>query len=286
MKHELSKAPEKKYLLKKYEINGLTISESMYPPRLRQPKHTHQRASFSFVVTGNYFETLGKQSATRQASTIIFHPPEESHAVEFQDNVRILNVHFDATRLAYLRENSIIVESSMIRRTGDIAFLGHRIHEEFWRMDDVSTLAIEGLILEILAETYRRKDRALEKDCPIWLGQIEDFLRQNFSQSLTVEHIAKIAGVHPVHLTRVFRRRHRCTVGEYIRRLRIEFACRQLSKTPNSLSYIALAAGFADQSHFSKSFKTILGLTPAEYRKNFKAGSTQTKMFYPFYNKG
>ena len=50
-----------------------------------------------------------------------------------------------------------------------------------------------------------------------------------------------------------------------MRQLRIEFARRQLAGDA-SLSTIAAAAGFCDQSHFTRLFKQYMGLTPAEYR--------------------
>jgi AraC family transcriptional regulator len=55
-------------------------------------------------------------------------------------------------------------------------------------------------------------------------------------------------------------------VGEYIRRLRIEFACHSLS-TSTSLIEVALAAGFADQSHSARAFKLQTGMSPATYRR-------------------
>ena len=59
---------------------------------------------------------------------------------------------------------------------------------------------------------------------------------------------------------------YRTTVGEYVRRLRLDWATRQLSETEVSITEIALAAGFYDQSHFSHLFKQHTGFTPAEFR--------------------
>ncbi|MDQ3816788.1 MAG: AraC family transcriptional regulator, partial [Acidobacteriota bacterium] len=106
---------------------------------------------------------------------------------------------------------------------------------------------------------------------PRWLRCAREFLHDNFSEPLVLEDVAKIAGVHTVHLARVFRQRFGCTVGVYLRRLRVEYACRQLSSTRLSLSEIAHAAGFSDQSHLTKTFKNFFGLTPSEYRKIFRA---------------
>jgi AraC family transcriptional regulator len=51
----------------------------------------------------------------------------------------------------------------------------------------------------------------------------------------------------------------------------VEFAGRQLATSALPLVEVALAAGFSDQSHFTKIFKRQMGMTPAEYQKNFHA---------------
>jgi len=249
------------------EINGLNLSDVIYSPNLRQPRHTHKYASFSYVLSGSYEESFNRKPFLRRASTIIIHPPEEAHAVNFGTNVQILNVQFDFKRLAVIREHTAVLETAASFRTENISHLARRIYQEFQSPDAFSSMAIEGLILEILAEVSRSKTVSGEKNCPRWLEQVRDFLHDNFAGSFFVEDVAKIAGVHPVHLSRVFRQKFGCTIGEYVRRLRVEFANRQISATEAPLSEIALAAGFADQSHLNKTFKSVFGLTPAEHRK-------------------
>jgi AraC family transcriptional regulator len=78
--------------------------------------------------------------------------------------------------------------------------------------------------------------------------------------------IAAAAGIHPVHLARVFRRHCGYTLGDYVRKLRVDFAARQLLATDEPLAGIAFAAGFSDQSHFTKVFKRQTGMTPADFR--------------------
>jgi AraC family transcriptional regulator len=74
-------------------------------------------------------------------------------------------------------------------------------------------------------------------------------------------------GVHPVHLVRVFRKFQHCTVGEYIRQLRIDYARERMLSSNDPLIEIALSSGFADHTHFSRSFKRVTGMTPSEFRK-------------------
>jgi AraC family transcriptional regulator len=135
-------------------------------------------------------------------------------------------------------------------------------------MDSASALAIEGLVLEILAEAIRGKTSSTaEKKSPRWFCEVREFLHANFSESMQLEDLVRIADVHPVHLARVFRHQTGCTVGEYVRRLRLEFACGRVSSSNESLCEIALAAGFTDQSHFTRAFKNRFGITPGEYRR-------------------
>ena len=86
------------------------------------------------------------------------------------------------------------------------------------------------------------------------------------SESLSLSQVARAVNVHPVYLAREFRRHYRCTVGEYVRRTRVEAACREMLKPDSSLAEIALICGFHDQSHFSRTFKRVMSVTPAVYR--------------------
>src|SRR5438309_377932 len=78
--------------------------------------------------------------------------------------------------------------------------------------------------------------------------------------------VSEAVGVHAVHLAREFRKHYGCTAGDYVRQLRIEYAFREIGRSGSSLAEIASAAGFSDQSHFSKVFRRFTGMTPANYR--------------------
>ena len=252
---------------KRHSMNGFILTETIYAPRLNQPRHIHSEPSFSFVLAGNYIEKYDRQTHSRRASTIVIHPPQEAHAVDFQNGARILSVHFNQERFKYIRERSPILDASASSQTKTIEALGRKIYQEFRQMDEASALAIEGLIFEILAEAVRGKGATPEKKSPLWLEQVKECLHANFAESIALETLAEIADVHPVHLARVFRQKYNCTIGEYVRRLRVEFARQRISNSNDSFAEIALTAGFTDHSHFARIFKNHLGVTPKEYRR-------------------
>ena len=137
---------------------------------------------------------------------------------------------------------------------------------EFIAPDSDSPLAIEGLMLEMLANLTRYSHDEYRHP-PDWLLGIRDVLTEEFDRNHSLSYLAIQAGVHPVHLARTFRKFFRCTIGEFVRQRRISFASQLLLRSKASCSAVALASGFFDQSHFSRTFKRQAGLTPAQFRR-------------------
>lgn len=92
------------------------------------------------------------------------------------------------------------------------------------------------------------------------------FIRANLDRTISVDDLAREAGISPSHFGRLFKD----TVGEtpmqYVLAYRIEQAIGMMKDPKRQLGDIALACGFADQAHFSRSFKQVTGQTPRQYR--------------------
>jgi AraC family transcriptional regulator len=146
------------------------------------------------------------------------------------------------------------------------------LYQEFREPDVVSHLAIEGLALELIATVARQSRCSLgsSRQPAKWLEQAHEFIKEHCLDQLTLGEIARTVGVHPVTLAREFRRYYQCTIGELVRRERIEFACRELQQPGVTITDIAVAAGFYDQSHFARTFKKITGISPARYRDHHR----------------
>jgi AraC family transcriptional regulator len=182
--------------------------------------------------------------------------------------VRVLTIEIPLQWIEKLNQDSVYLGRSINFQGGFITKLSARLVKEFHQMNTAANLVIEGLTLELMAETARHSAANLERKIPFWLKQAKDLIYQRFAENLTLEQIALEVGVHPVHLATVFRQKYNCTVGEFIRELRINYACREITKGQTPLSIIALEAGFANQGHFSSTFKRITGLTPLAYRNS------------------
>jgi AraC family transcriptional regulator len=124
---------------------------------------------------------------------------------------------------------------------------------------------VETLLAEMLGAVARKPQENI-KDAPPWMNRIVDKLRTECCERLTLDELGYEAGVHPVHLSRVFRKVVGEGIGDFVHRLRIRAACEQMLIPEITLAEIALATGFADQSHFTRTFRKVTGLSPGTFR--------------------
>jgi AraC family transcriptional regulator len=253
-------------------VGGFTLSERTYPPDLVIPEHSHQESDFCFVLAGSFTEVSGKQARCCRPRSVLFHPAGEAHSDHFHTSVRCFSLQFgpggtDDTPRWQESVSSRPVDS----HGGRLSDLAARLYREFCRPDEVSRIMIEGLALQMMAETFR-KAIAPTHAAPAWLGQAKGILHEHFSERPSLGDLAASVGVHPVHLAREFRRFYGCTITEYVLQRRLEFACHEMLNSRASLTEIALAAGFFDQSHFSRTFKAQMGMSPNQYRTTLSAG--------------
>jgi AraC family transcriptional regulator len=253
--------------LKTCDVAGFTLSESHYSPGARIPSHSHSRAYLSILLNGSYREVYDGRNRYCRPLTAVFHPAGEVHSDQFLEAGGTI-FRFEIKDDCLKRSGTPGFEGPLELSGGMVAWLATALHAEFNRMDAFSPLVMQGMILEILGQAARQTCRESEGQ-PAWLRHVTEFLRESSPEGITVARVAEIAEVHVGHLSRVFRRFYGCSVGEYIRRLRVEYAARALRSSQRPLVEIAVEAGFSDQSHFCRSFKLAMGSTPAQYRSFF-----------------
>lgn len=257
--------------LRNRTIGSFELSERVYSPGYQTPKHTHKQALFCFVMQGNYTESYGGRTRECTSSTLLFHPPGELHAEYFHEaGGRSFIVEIAPDWLSHLREYLAVPTSSAGFQGGVFELLAHKLYREFTHEDSASHLIIEGLMMEMLGETLRSNTAQTFPPSPRWLQQVKELLQARFTENLTLADLAQNVGIHPVHLAQTFRKTYQCTVGEYMRKLRIEYACHELVASPKPIVDIALAAGFCDQSHFTRTFKRAVGIAPSQYRDSLR----------------
>jgi AraC family transcriptional regulator len=249
-------------------ISGFVLTETFHEPRLILPRHDHECANINFTLDGSFRETVGTRPQECETGSVLVKPPGEAHGNEYgRKGAHCLIVEMSPRRLDDIRAFTNLFDTPAHVKGGTLSLIMRRIYGELRGQARGFELVIEGLILEMLGQTFRQNNL---RDCstpPRWLIQAQELIHQHFADKLSLRVIADAVQIHPSHLARTFRKYHRCSIGEYVRRLRIEYAAQEVLKSGSSLTDISLAAGFSDQSHFTHEFKRQLLTTPTEYKK-------------------
>ena len=239
------------------------------------PPHTHETPHFCLGVAGACVERIDERDVDCVPGTIEYHPAGTCHASRWERRGgRCFTVSLGAGWVSRLADDDRELRPHPGVLGDAPRQLMVRLHRESIRAEGgvSSALVVEGLTLALIGEARReRSGAALRGAPPAWLTRAEAYLRDHAFESVRVDVAARVAGVHPVLLSRWFRRVHHVTVGEFVRRLRVERACHLLASTTKPLSVIALECGFVDHAHFTRTFRTLVHLTPSDYRRRARA---------------
>jgi AraC family transcriptional regulator len=249
-------------------VDGFQVLALAFPAVLRLPEHAHERPTFAVVLAGGFDKHLMKGSQECRPWTVIGEPAGERHANRFGPRgAQVLILQPDPSAAAVLGPSLAFFDEPRHFRDVAIAGLALRAVDELLHPDDVSPLALEGLGLEMLALAHRRSTALPERGAPPWLKRLEAFLHERFDAPHRIRALAAMVDRHPVHVARVFHAHHGVTVATYLRQLRIAWAQEQLRRSDATASEVALAAGFSDQSHFTRAFTRVVGTPPRRWRQ-------------------
>lgn len=253
------------------EVAGYRVLEAVYTNGLSLPRHTHPRPALSFVARGGFRETNRHGVEECRAGMLHVRPSEEAHANEFDPRgSRLLIVDvpleptYDDRRIRRLLGRAAIVHDGAVR-----ALAGHLLWELHHR-DQATDLAIEGLVLALLA----RLVRATSIDCSTRgepaaarLERAREYIDAHFARPLPLADVASVAGLHPSSLARAFKRRYDVTPWQYQRQRQIEWVKAELLHGDRPISVIAHEAGFADHSHLTRAFRAAEGVVPSAMKR-------------------
>jgi AraC family transcriptional regulator len=244
---------------------GFALTELRHERGARLPRHTHAQAYFSLLREGGYTEWLGRDEFEYTPRTVHFHPPGVTHRDAIAaGGASFLIVEIGDALFRRALDLGPIAASRQDLRGGELSQLARRLERE--RRDPArrSPLVIEGLVLEMLGLVAGT--RHADAGRPAWLAAVIERLHDEYAVRLTLEDLARDAGVHPQRLSRTFHRHARMSVGEYVQQLRVRAAESRLGDPERTLAEIALETGFADQSHLTRVFRRVTGRTPGAVR--------------------
>jgi AraC family transcriptional regulator len=253
-------------ILKWRSIGSFTLSEHIFRGPLTIPSRAHREAFITLVIEGTCREKYANGSWLCRPGGVRFLPAGIPHSDEIESALRCLHVASAPDVLDQLARQAVVPKRPAQINSLSTTWLANRLYAEFSREDSASAVAIEGLVLAILAEIARAETKPSSPIVPAWLRQATEIVESRFLDRLSLTAIASEVGVHYVHLSRQFHKYNHCTIGELIRRRRVQYASHLLAHSETPLAEIALMCGFSDQSHLSFLFKRYMGLSPSKFR--------------------
>jgi AraC family transcriptional regulator len=246
-------------------LSDFALTESLYEPCSRVPAHAHLSPTIVLVLAGSSIERVASRNHELNPGSLILRPARETHSDRNGKlGIRCLNIEVNTQNCPLLEFPHVFSRPAHLRG-GLLPAFAQRIYGESKTRDSAAPIVIEGLILEMLGHASRSFLKSAVRP-PQWLEMSKDLCHARFAEALTLSEIAKTVGAHPTHLARAFKKHYGTTVGEYIRRLRLDWAANRLSNTDEPIAEIATAAGFYDQSHFTHILRKYLGASPLEFR--------------------
>jgi AraC family transcriptional regulator len=243
------------------ETHGFIVRETVVRRAHSLRDSTGACGRISFVLEGALSHEANGRLHLCPAGSVLYRPPHVAY-VE-----RVLKVPLQAVwievgpeRLECFRP---IFGAGVDRHILlPIAFLSGMLAEIRALLGGDSPAALAEAVHRLIVSTARVRGR------PLWFGHCLHLLHSDYEElALGISSVAASLAVHRATVAAGFRRHLSCTLGQYLRLLRVHEVLRRLTETDQALTAIAAATGFCDQSHLTRTMKQTLGLPPSEIRR-------------------
>ena len=259
--------------------------EVPHSPRYYMPYHWHRHYEIIRIISGAFHLTLNNDTRIYHEGDVIFITDGTLHGGNPQDHTCVYDcIVFDLQIL--LQDNHAC--SKNIHDIMDHKITIHNLLSErspaVLPIVDNLTLALSGkktgyefmtqgylyqLIGTILEEHLYEED-VKDIKAARHLNSIKNvlaYIAENYESSISLDNLAKIAGMNPKYFCRYFRSMTERTPIDYLNYYRIECACEMLSTKDISIKETAISCGFNDESYFIKTFHKYKGITPKQFMK-------------------
>lgn len=244
--------------------NGIIAGATTYPEEvLTSQMHYHDNLHISFVLHGGSVEKRIGSEYERLPGNIMFY-----HAGEPHQNIQKIfpskNINLEIEN-EFLKKYELTEEriNYAITHHPDGKFMMLKIYKELLENDSFSATSINMLFLDLICRFGKIN---YKKEIPVWLKRVHALLNDSWNEKITLTDLAKATDVNPITISKHFHKYFSCTLGEYIRKLKIEKSL-SIIKDSTSLTDVAYICDFADQSHFTRTFKQLTGFLPKQYKR-------------------
>ena len=251
---------------------GFSVTEASYDPGITIAPHEHPCPTITLVLGGGCTERMGRRAEELTPASVLVKPAAVRHGNDVGGRgARGFFIAAGHGELDAICRSTRIFAHVVHHTAPGLARLGARVRAAFWNSGG-DGFATEQAILELLAGLGREPAPRVSAP-PAWLRAMRERLAAEFVAPPSLAALARDAGVHATYAGRAFRRQYGIGPAHLVQQLRVERAARALTSSAGTVSEIAFAAGFADQSHLGRVFKRFMGVSPAAYRRSCRSST-------------
>jgi AraC family transcriptional regulator len=240
------------------EFSGASVRRVVDRSCTLVPEHAHEWPVLSLFVIGGYSNrTEIGETFIAAPSAILYRAGAAHQNTVASTGFEQIEIEFDPRWLGCERLPSVPISRWVGGRAGAEARTLARV---------CSQEADEGRLRAAVQQFVERASREPERTYPTWVGTITRRLGEN--TSVRVDDLAGEVGRHPSWLGTAYKRATGEGVLQTAARFRVELAARLLRETNLAIAYIAIEAGFCDQSHMNRAFRRVLGRSPSAVRSD------------------
>jgi AraC family transcriptional regulator len=238
-------------------VSGARVMRVTDGARLEVPQHAHAWPLISTYVIGSYRNGCALGEMFIESPSVVFYQAGESHVNQIgAEGLEQIDIEFDPEWLGYDELNKL---GPVHRWIGGRHASAARRLAKLW-----ITGAAEDELRAATRAFLMRASSTSQSALPTWFAHVRGRLSPEFS--IDTRRLANELRCHPSWLAQAYRNASGEGIAETVRRRRVERAVNLLRTSSLPAAAIAAEAGFCDQSHMIRIFKTFLGRTPAQVR--------------------
>ena len=232
----------------------MELRERVYSPGIRQKRHSHDFHNVTLIADGQIDERAERGEYRGRASSVVLKAAGCEHETRIGGRgARTLTIEFDSSSWPVPPDTWWWSEEL------DVVRAALALQRAFERRENT-----EDLVSDFVATVI---ECSRPKEVPRWIVEIKRALDENFHERVSFEALARDLSLHPVYVSRAFRRHVGTSMTDYVRALRLREARHLLAASPWNIAAIAGHSGFADSSHLCRTFSDLLHMTPKTYRR-------------------
>jgi AraC-like DNA-binding protein len=251
--------------------------------------HFHPEIELVYVKGGSGKRHIGKHMSYYQSGELVLIGSMLPHTgftdrLSGNESESVIQFHKDFVGPQFFESHEMRdIQQLFERAKSGLAFHGGAKQAIGQRIEKLVTLDYFGKFIELLcilqdlawADQYEILNAdgyamEIENSNNDRMNIIYDFVRNNFHRSIPLDEIANVASMTVPAFCRYFKRASGKTFTQFVNEFRIVHACKLLTEKQITISNVCFECGYNNFSHFNRSFKEITGVSPSNYRKQFK----------------